>query len=477
MSAKLKPAEAGLHLYIPTYAPKHVGVGVVHVGLGAFHRAHQAFYLDSYMEKTGDLSWGIAAVNLRAEDRIPFIEASNKDGYVLKTIATDGSTEHRLVRCHREFSDWSIDADASEDLVAKPETKLVTITVTESGYYLDSDGKLDLSDPLIAQEVSGTTAKSVYAYLRNSLSKRQSKNALPLTIMCCDNLRANGHLLDANFKAYLTAAGDTELLAWVEAKVSFPASMVDRITPKLDPSLSVETNKLFGLEDCQTVLGEDFIQWVVEDKFAAEKPALDLVGVEFTDNVEPYEETKIRILNGGHTCLAYLGALAGFHSFDQLMSDPQMLAHFRGYEQEEVLPALPANLPLDTKAYLQTIERRFSNVNIADTVERICTDGFAKFAIFIRPTLEGVFAAGKVPTYGIRSIASWYVFARRSAQGKLNISYIEPNMERLAPLIADGNLDEFINDTLLWGHLPKEHPEFGQTLKNQIAEMEQSWPA
>lgn len=463
-------------LHTPDYDVDAVQIGVVHIGLGAFHRAHQAYYLDHYMEKTGDLRWGVAAVNLRAADSELFEKAAANDGYVLKTLSTSGETSYRLMRCHRRYADWTKDLQGAVDLIGLSSVKMVTITVTESGYSLNNDGTLNAVDPVIATEVSGGAQTTIYAYLRAALTRREKTSAGRLTILCCDNLRGNGHLLKQNFARYLTLCEDHDLLAWVAKNVTFPASMVDRITPKPSADLEREIEGLFGRKNDAVVLGEDFIQWVIEDNFATDRPDLGLVGVSVVDDIDPYEETKIRVLNGGHTCLTYLGALGGYKSYDELMNDPVLFDHYWSYETREVLPALTIELPFDKMAYLETVTRRFKNRHIADSVERICADGFAKFPIFIAPTLRGCFEQQIIPLFGFWSVASWYVFAKRVTSGHLNVRYFEPSLEELRPLIEDGNARLFAESQTLWGDLPTLYPDFIPELLSAIDEMEKAWP-
>ena len=451
-------------------------VGVVHLGFGAFHRAHQAVYLDAFMQASNDLRWGIAAVNLRPAESEGFAKAAAKDGYVLKTVATTGETRHRLIRPHIAFEDWARTPDRAEALLARPSAHLATITVTESGYYLDDAGRLNLDDPVIEQELSGGTESSVYAFLRNALRRRREARAGPLTVLCCDNIRENGKMLSRCLRAYLDARGDRDLARWVDGEVSFPCSMVDRITPKPRIEDSQETRDLFGRANDVTIAAEDFIQWVVEDKFLGPRPELEQVGATITANVEPYEEAKIRILNGGHSCLAYLGALAGHRTFDEAMADPVLAEHFRAYEEREVLPALTIPLPFDKAAYLDKIADRFRNANIGDTIERICTDGYAKIPVFIKPTLEDCFKQGITPARGIFSVAGWHAFAKRSVLGRVGTQYHEPNMQSLTPLVSTDDLGAFIESEQLWGDMPRRFPEFGTLLASSVKQVESTWP-
>lgn len=452
-------------------------IGVVHIGFGAFHRAHQAVYIDDYMDQTGDLRWGIAAVNLRGSEA-PHFKATKDDielhdGYFLKNYSPDGEVSRRRVRSHVHFSDWSLDRDECESLLSQPSVNLVTITVTESGYYTDPEGQLNVEDPTIKAEIAGNSSDSVYAYLSNCLAKRVGNSGAPLTIACCDNIRQNGKMLRGNLLAYLKACKQTELADWVESNVAFPCSMVDRITPRSSDELATEFSELVGKPVTSPIMAEDFTQWVLESAAAADMPDLSKVGVTVTTDVDPYEETKIRVLNGGHTALAYLAALEGVETFDAAMRVPHLLEHFENFENKEVLKALTLELPFSKNEYLQKIIKRFGNAAIGDTVARICADGMAKFPIFIRPTLEGCLKQGIVPVYSIRSIASWYVFALHVDKGNIGFDYIEPGWSDLKAMLGT---DTFLTNAQLWGDLPALYPEFAETLQREIADMESKWP-
>ena len=452
-------------------------VGVVHLGFGAFHRAHQAVYIDDYMEMSGDLRWGIAAVNLRGSESAHFDTAkddiSRHDGYYLKSISSAGVVELRRVRSHVHFADWSKSAAEAEDLLSRDTVHLVTITVTESGYYIDPNGNLNVADPVLKSEIAGGAVQSVYGYLRAALAKRVAKTVAPLTIACCDNIRQNGKMLKRNLLAYLEACGDQSLANWVKANVAFPCSMVDRITPRSPAGLAVELSALIGQPVTSPIMAEDFIQWVLQDSAAAAMPDLAQAGVTVTPDVDPYEETKIRVLNGGHTALVYLAALEGLETFDSAMRVPHLNAHFHNFETQEVLPAITIDLPFSKEDYLADIARRFGNEAIGDTVARISADGMIKFPIFIRPTLEGCLKQGITPVYSIRSIAGWYVFARHVAAGKIPFKYNEPSWDDLNAMLGT---DAFITNRQLWGDIPENYPVFAETLRHEINEMESKWP-
>jgi len=464
-------------IFATSYDRSSCDIGVVHLGFGAFHRAHQAVYLDDYMDTSGDFRWGIAAVNLRDAESAVFKTAiediKRHDGYFLKSYAANGKSELRRVRSHVHFADWKLEQAETEGLLSRPTVHMVTITVTESGYYTDPDGQLNVEDPIIKAELAGDTSESVYAYLREALTQRVAATGAPLTIACCDNIRQNGKMLRANLLAYLVACKHKELAAWVEENVAFPCSMVDRITPRSPEKLGTEISQLIGKNVTSPIMTEDFSQWVLQSNAAAVVPELTKAGVVVTADVDPYEETKIRVLNGGHTALAYLAALEGIETFDEAMRVPHLLEHFQNFESKEVLPALTLDLPFSKVDYLQEIIKRFGNVAIGDTVARICADGMAKFPIFIRPTLESCFAQGIVPVYAIHSIASWYVFAQHVDADKIGFKYVEPGWSDLKAMLGT---EVFITNRQLWGNLPSTYPEFADTLRQEIAEMESKWP-
>jgi len=256
-------------------------MGIVHIGYGAFHRAHQAMYIDDYMEKTGDLRWGIVAVNLRNEG---FREI---DDYIVKTPSM-----HKIVRSHLDYIDWTKNRTIAKYLLTLPSVHLITITVTESGY---------------------TPGSPLFEYLACGLRNRKT----PVTIMSCDNIRQNGIVLETQFLAYLYQTNQYELALWIRENVKFPSCMVDRITPRTTDALRHAVDAIYPGYGQTAVQTEEYSQWVIENKFASEFPDLTKVGVTITDKLDPYEETKIRILNGGHTSLAYMGAISGYRTFDQ----------------------------------------------------------------------------------------------------------------------------------------------------------------
>ena len=289
------------------YNRKSCNIGVVHLGFGAFHRAHQAVYIDDYMELTGDMNWGIAAVNLRRNDSVAFEEASSaEDGYVVKAIDFDDSTMFRLSRSHVKFVDAASQPEDAYDLFSLQTVKMVTLTVTESGYYFGSNWRLDTTAEPISSSLSGSASETVYAFLAKALDRRAKTINEPLTLLSCDNIRSNGRMLESALLEYLELNHQESLAKWVRKNVAFPCSMVDRITPRTTPTLQNEITELFPRHSIAPVHAETFSQWVIENKFAAAMPDLSKVGVQIVSDVEPYEEAKIRILNGGPVSYTHL---------------------------------------------------------------------------------------------------------------------------------------------------------------------------
>ena len=412
------------------YDKSECQTGIVHIGYGNFHRAHQAVYIDDYMERTGDLRWGIVAVNLRNEG---FREI---DDYILKTPSS-----YRLVRSHLDYIDWTKNRTVAKHMLALPSVHLVTVTVTESGYAPGS--------PL-------------FEYLACGLRNRKT----PITIACCDNIRQNGLVLETQFLAYLYQTNQHELADWVRENVAFPSSMVDRITPRTTDVLRQEVETLFPGFGHSAVQTEEYSQWVIEDKFASDFPDLTKVGVVITKDIEPYEETKIRVLNGGHTSLAYLGALSGYRTFDQVMSDETHRRHFKQLQKEEIIPSIDIELPFDIHDYVDQVEDRFSSATNLDELDRICMDGFTKFHTFVVPSLRKCLEQGKRPVQIYKSIAAWYIYSRRFARGCKKIRYSEPNWTLLEPLLRDGAIDQFVSNERLWGDIPKKYMTFTRDLKS-----------
>lgn len=455
-------------LSVQNYQKEAIQAGVLHLGVGAFHRAHQAVYFDQLLAHDNEQNWGIIGVNIRPQDSQVFARFIEQKGeYVLKTMAADGVTNYEHIRSIVQQIDGAqapLDVDAA---LADANIQLVTSTVTEGGYYLDENRVLMLEHPAIKADINGAR-NTLYAFLYAGLKKRSETSKAKITLLCCDNLRHNGELLEAGLMQFIAAKQDSALANWIKDNASFPCSMVDRITPKPSQQHIDDVQTRFGVDDEMTVMGEDFIQWVVEDNFAGKKPSLDLVGVQFVNDVVPFEEAKIRILNAGHTCVTYQAALKGLTYFDEAMRDNELSQYFTDFILQDSIPAIGDSV-VDLPAYFNIIAQRFSNANIGDTVERICTDGYAKFPIFIFPTLEGNYRRGRTPIKTIQGIASWFTFIQLTNEGKIKTPYHEPNKAALTSFSNDAaGIQAFANDRFLWGSIPTDFPDFIEQLTQEI---------
>lgn len=455
-------------LHRPTYLPADCTVGVVHIGVGAFHRAHQAMFFDRLLHQSGAQNWALAGVNLLPAGGTLLEQLRARDyRYVLKTIDPEGASTYREIASIRELVDRITDPAAAAALLARPSVQLVTMTVTETGYFLDEDGQL-LKEGVIAAELNDEQGTSVYGYLREGLNARRQTTAGPITLMCCDNLRSNGKHLHSGLTQYLAACGDNELLAWLTDNVTFPSTMVDRITPVPTAEHSADVTAQFGLVGDATVMAEDFVQWVVEDNFAGAKPPLAVVGVQVCEDVFPYEETKIRLLNGSHVTLAFQAALRGIVCFEDAIADPELSDFYDRYINEEVIVALGDNGINDLATYRDQVKRRFANPHLRDTVERICKHGCDKIKVFIMPTIADLLDQGKVAQHGITAIAHWYLFLRAVANGKIGFDYEDPQWSTLANYLPIGQEKAFASSAQLWGELPTTYPQFSTELEDAI---------
>ncbi|EGG94109.1 Mannitol-1-phosphate/altronate dehydrogenase [gamma proteobacterium IMCC1989] len=451
-----------------SYNRDHCRTGIVHVGVGAFHRSHQAAYIDELLSIEGQQDWGIVGVNLRSQES-PILEqlVEQDHRYVLKTVSSEGAASFREIGSILTTYDWSVDQLVAANIVGSEYVHMITLTVSESGYYLFDDGALDLNSPPIKEGVHHGSGSSIYTYLRAALTVRRDLGGAPITVLSCDNLRHNGDKLKSGFEQFLRACSDDALLAWVAVNVTFPNCMVDRITPRMEPSHALEVREKFNVDDQLTVMSESFVQWVIEDKFAGKRPPLELVGVEVVKDIEPYEEAKIRILNGAHTVVAYLAALKSYETFDAAIRDPELYELLSGYQLKEVIPTMD-NSPIDLVKYSEVVKQRFLNKNIADSIARICADGVSKFSIFILITLKNTYAKGIVPHNVIRGVASWYVFMQHVDKQKIPFFYGEPKWEFIQPLLELGCAVKFSESSILWGDLPIKHPEFVFSLVDEI---------
>ena len=449
--------------------------GVLHIGVGAFHRAHQAVFFDRLLRR-GLRDWGIVGVNLRPQDR-DFIQtmAAQDNRYVLKTVSPQGDESYREIGAILRTVDASRDMTAAAALAADPHIAVISATVTESGYYLREDGSLNTQAPEVAAGLKTGEGGCVYAYLHRALNQRRVADAGPVTLISCDNLRGNGDKLRSGLAQYLQAVGDVGLAQWVRDHARFPNGMVDRITPRPGPETVADVARRFGRHDPLALTAEHFLQWVLEDDFAGRRPPLDQVGVTYVEDVGPYEDAKIRILNAGHSVTVYLAALKGYTDYAQAIADPEISVLCERFQIEDAIPALGRS-PVNLREYQDQVRARFGNRYISDAVARIGMDGADKMTGFILPTLEAAYRCGHCPEAALRGVAAWYVFMRHVQAGVAAVEYRDPRWKTLTSLLPEGREFAFANEPELWGRLAVDHPAFSDDLLAVIVELQTRFP-
>ena len=431
----------------------------LHLGLGSFHRAHQAVYMQALHDQ-GDKSWRIAAGNLRPDmlDTIQALQASN-GAYTLETVNTAGERHYQYITAIEQIIPWDQDLSGLIQVATDPNTRIISFTVTEAGYYLDAHHQLDENFADLRADLAGTTCSTIYGGMTKLLSARMQANAGPLTLLNCDNLRSNGERFLGGFKQFLHKRGDSELLAWVEQNTSAPNSMVDRITPRPTPDVRERVKAVTGRDDPAAVMGETFIQWVIEDHFIAGRPAWESVGAEMVNNVTPYEEAKIRLLNSTHVCVAWAGALRGYSYIYQDTNDPDIRQMAYDYVTNDAIPCLELTAkpyPLDLANYRDVVLDRFSNPNILDTNQRVGMDGFSKIPGYIQPTLREALAANLSIDSVAMLPALFLAFLQRQQRGEIAFNYEDQAMDpasATAICTSDDPITTFANERVLFGPL------------------------
>lgn len=372
-----------------SYDRSKVKVGIVHIGVGNFHRAHQEYYTHLLLSDADQQGWGVCGIGLRPSDK-PLQEALKKQDckYSLTICGRDGSRQMLWIGSLLDFVLGMDNPELAIDKIADPLTKIVTLTITEGGYNIDpKSGEFRIDDELIKNDLkSPESPKTVFGFVAEALRKRIKNGAGGLTILSCDNLQHNGTIAEKAFRSFFKLQ-DKELSKWAEKNVSFPNSMVDRITPSVSQEDIARLNKENGLEDLAPVYCEDFTQWVIEDNFVAGRPSWERVGVKLTKDVDPYENMKLSLLNASHTMLSYPAFLMGYRKVDQAIKDPEVAKYIQDFMDIDVTPYVPTPEGENIEDYKKTLMERFSNSSVGDQLARICYDGISKIPVYIVPNL------------------------------------------------------------------------------------------
>jgi len=391
---------------IPTYDRARIAPGILHLGIGAFHRAHQAVYVDRFLATCP--SWGIIGVSLRRPATATALKPQN--GLYTLAVKGSGGTDTRIVGSVLDVLHFGEDPDRVISLIADPAIRIVSLTVTEKGYCL-RDGGLDTDDPEVAADLTGRPPQTMPGVLATGLVRRAAAGAGPVTVLSCDNLSGNGVAALRAVCGFVEATGRGT--GWIEDNVRFPSTMVDRITPATTPGDHEEIAALTGLRDAWPVVTEPFVQWVIEDDFAAGRPAFAAAGARMTADVEPYEAMKVRLLNGAHSTMAYLGPFLGHTTVAGAVADDALATLLTRVAREEVMPGL--NVPgVDLSEYWASLMERFANPAMEHRLEQIAMDGSQKLPQRIVPPLAENRARG-APSPGLTlALAAWIAHVVRA---------------------------------------------------------------
>ncbi|MDY0748290.1 D-arabinitol 4-dehydrogenase [Paucibacter sp. R3-3] len=432
---------------------------ILHLGLGSFHRAHQAVYLQA-LHEAGDRRWALSGANIRPDMADVLAALRAQDGrYTLETVSPAGEYRYQQIESIREVIPYEPKLAAVIARGAAPSTRIISFTVTEAGYYIDAKGKLDMSFADLVADIGrvqrGEIGQTIYGALVAILAARRSGDGGPVTLLNCDNLRHNGERVRAGLIEFIERVGDMDLLAWVKAFTRCPNAMVDRITPRPPAELRERVKAATGRDDAAAITGESFIQWVIEDDFIAGRPDWGRVGVELVNSVQPYEEAKIRILNATHSCIAWAGTLVGLNFIHEGTHDAEIRKFAFDYVTDDVIPCLSPS-PIDLAAYRDVVLDRFGNPAIKDTNQRVAADGFSKIPGFIAPTIRERLAAGGSIDSVAMLPALFLAFLQRWHAGQLSYAYQDQGMDPTvahAICAAQDPVAALCADRLLWGNL------------------------
>ncbi len=442
----------------PAYDRSRLKRGIAHFGVGNFHRAHQAFYIDRCLALPGQEDWGIVGIGMFGGERgrqkaAQFLEQDCL--YSLTIAPPKGEPVVRVIGAQLDYLLAPEQPDEVFALLTSPDLRIVTLTITEGGYHVDPQSNAFVTDdPDVADDLAGIgTPRTVFGFVTEALARRRAAGNKPFTVVSCDNLRHNGEVARTAFVGFASAR-DPELGDWIEASVAFPNSLVDRITPSVSVEDAARLNAASGLDDRIPLVAEDFTQWVIEDRFVDGRPALEDVGVQLSDEVKLWEQVKVRVLNAGHLTLTYPALLLGYHEVADAMRDPQVPVLLERFLDKIVLPLLEAPRDVNLVDYKNTVLERFSNEAMHDQLTRIASDSASKIPVYFTTTLKEMLARGvdhRIPAF---TLAAWSrVLQGQDDDGK-TFKVVEPRLDdearrqlvsgdpaealRIEPLLASG---------------------------------------
>lgn len=436
---RLSPAALGSlkpGIGVPNYDRAKVTPGIVHLGIGAFHRAHMAVYVDDLLAE--DPSWGIIGASLRRPDTK---EALEPQGGLYTIAVRDAEGTHpRVIGSILSVMDANTERDALLDLMASENIRIVSLTVTEKGYCHDpATGELDQRHPDIVHDLANPGApKSAPGMLVEALARRKAAGIAPFTVMSCDNLPSNGETAKRIVTRF-AALRDADLGEWVK-NVAFPSTMVDRIVPSTTDADREEVKNLIGAEDAWPIMTEPFTQWVIEDHFPSGRPAFEKVSAQLVKDVEPFELMKLRMLNGSHSTMSYLGYLGGYQYIAEVMGDPAYVKLIHGLMTEEAMPTL--DMPgTDLGAYRDQLLERFRNPALKHRTWQIAMDGSQKLPQRLLGTIRDRLKAGQPITRLALGVAAWMRYVTGVDEDGKEIDVRDPHALKMMAISADAGDD------------------------------------
>ncbi|MFD3443542.1 mannitol dehydrogenase family protein [Microbacteriaceae bacterium 4G12] len=455
----------------PEYDRGRVTTGIVHFGFGNFHRAHQAMYIDRLLASGDGFEWGICGVGVLPSDaRMHEVMRAQSGLYTLVVKHPDGALEPRIIGSVTDYLFAPDDPEAVLRALVAPGTRIVSLTITEGGYNTDRvTGEFDLRNPQVAADLRpGAVPLTVFGLVVEGANRRRKAGLAPFTVVSCDNIQGNGDVARDSFAAFARAK-DPALGQWFADTVAFPNSMVDRITPVTSDEERALVTERFGIEDAWPVVCEPFVQWVLEDRFTAGRPALENVGVQLVDDVQPYEAMKLRLLNASHQALAYFGMLLGHRYAHEAATDPLLRDLVDRYMREEAAPTLGPVPGVDLDAYMDTLLERFANPEIRDTLARLGTDASDRIPTFLLPVVRDSLAAGGKVALSAGIVASWARFAEGTDESGRPFDVADPLRESLAERARGQRTDPlaFLRNPEIFGSLAEDarfSDEFQRTL-------------
>lgn len=442
----------------PSYDRSKLKEGIVHIGVGGFHRSHQALYIEEALGAGGS-EWAICGVGIMPQDAAMGKALNGQDCLYTLVEKSGNDCSARIIGAITSYILGHENPEAVFKKMADPAIKIVSMTATEGGYCFDaSTGKLDLNNEGVKHDLAHPDKPhTIFGYLAEGLDRRRKAGIAPFTVLSCDNVQHNGQVARSTLLAFCKQKSP-ELAAWIEKNVSFPNCMVDRITPATTDAEREFVRTTYNLEDASPVVAEPFRQWVIEDSFCNGRPALEkLSGVTFTSDVTPYEKMKIRLLNATHSAMGYLGYLCGYRYIYQIAQAPEFVPYLKDLMNIEVTPLVPSVPGINLDDYKQSLMDRFSNETIKDQALRICMDGSSKMPKFVLPSIAEQLERGGPIRRLTLCVASWIRFLSGVDEQGKEIPIDDPQAARLsAALKADRrNPSELLKMTDIFGDLGK----------------------